>query len=97
MADMSEAALPAASGLTEREAALLDFEASWWSAAEGKEAALLERFQLSSPSYYQHLNALIDRPEALEYSPTLVKRLRRQRQRRQENRSARKLSVRSHV
>ncbi|MFP5416415.1 MAG: DUF3263 domain-containing protein [Actinomycetes bacterium] len=84
-------------GLTEREADVLDFESSWWSAGENKEAAILERFQLSSPRYYQVLNALIDRPEALAHAPMLVKRLRRQRQRRQESRSARHLSVRSTV
>ena len=55
----------------------------------------LERFGLSSPRYYQQLNALIDRPEALAYAPMLVKRLRRQRQRRQEQRSARHLGAHS--
>lgn len=94
---MSEALAHTESGLTAREADLLDFESSWWSAGENKEAAILERFSLSSPRYYQELNALIDRPEALVHSPMLVKRLRRQRQRRQENRSARHLGVRSHV
>ena len=86
-----------AAGLTAREAELLDFESSWWSTGESKEAALLERFHLSAPRYYQELNALIDRPESLAYAPMLVKRLRRLRQRRQENRSARHLSVRSTV
>lgn len=103
MAAMSDAlALPdpgpaPGAGLTEREADLLDFESSWWSAGENKEAAVLERFHLSSPRYYQLLNALIDRPEALAHAPMLVKRLRRQRQRRQESRSARHLGVRSTV
>ncbi len=91
---MSDAYALSDSGLTPVEADLLDFEASWWSAAD-KEAAILERFGLSSPRYYQQLNALIDRPEALAYAPMLVKRLRRLRQRRQEQRSARHLGVRS--
>ncbi len=83
------------SGLSEIDERLLDFEASWWSATDNKEAAILERFGLSSPRYYQQLNALIDRPEALAYAPMLVKRLRRQRQRRQEQRSARHLGAHS--
>jgi hypothetical protein len=37
---------------------------------------------LSSTRYYQLLNDLIDRPEALGFDPVLVKRLRRQRSRR---------------
>ena len=85
----------ASSGLSEIDERLLDFEASWWSATYNKEAAILERFGLSSPRYYQQLNALIDRPEALAYAPMLVKRLRRQRQRRQEQRSARHLGAHS--
>jgi hypothetical protein len=39
--------------------------------------------------YYQLLNELIDRPEAAEFDPALVARLRRQRGRRQRLRSAR--------
>jgi hypothetical protein len=39
--------------------------------------------------YYQLLNALIDRPEAAEFDPVLVARLRRQRSRRYRIRSAR--------
>lgn len=85
----------ASSGLSEIDERLLDFEASWWSATDNKEAAILERFGLSSPRYYQQLNALIDRPEALAYAPMLVKRLRRQRQSRQEQRSARHLGAHS--
>ena len=85
------------SGLSEVDAELLDFESSWWAATDNMEAAILERFGLSSPRYYQRLNALIDRPEALAHAPMLVKRLRRQRQRRQEQRSARHLGVHSVV
>ena len=43
--------------------------------------------------YYQVLNALIDRPDALESDPMLVKRLRRMRATRQRARSARRLGV----
>lgn len=86
-----------APGLTRTEAGILDFEASWWSAEGAKDTEIRERFDLSAPRYYQLLNALIDRPEALAYRPTLVRRLRRLRERRQQERSARHLSVRSLV
>lgn len=96
MAGMSHAVAHADTGLTESgltvfEADLLDFEASAHLAPEGKDAAILSRFDLSMPRYYQELNVLIDRPEALAHSPLLVKRLRRLRERRQQNRSARHL------
>lgn len=77
--------------LTEREAAILDFEDSWFTAAVPKEQAIMEHFSLSSARYYQQLNALIDMPQALEYRPLLVKRLRRMRSQRQAARSARRL------
>jgi len=38
--------------------------------------------------YYQLLNELIDRPEAVEFDPVLVTRLRRQRSQRSELRAA---------
>ena len=99
---MSDVPAPAAtgpteSGLTRFEADLLDFEAVAWRAAEGKDAAILQRFNLSVPRYYQEINALIDRPEALAYAPLLVKRLRRLRDRRQQDRSARHLPFSSTV
>lgn len=96
MARMSEALAhvatgATASGLTAFEADLLDFEATAHTALEGKDAAILKRFDLSVPRYYQELNALIDKPEALAHAPLMVKRLRRQRERRQQDRSARHL------
>lgn len=87
--------LTAVSGtLSEREAALLDFEKCWWQAKASKETEIRERFDMSASRYYQLLNALIDRPEALVYDPLLVKRLRRLREQRQRNRSAARLTVR---
>ncbi|MFT3876879.1 MAG: DUF3263 domain-containing protein [Propioniciclava sp.] len=94
---MSEAMIQPEAGLSAADAAMLDFEARWWSASDSKDAEILARFGLSGPRYYQHLNALIDRPEALAYAPLLVKRMRRLRERRQRDRSARHLSVRSTV
>ena len=48
---------------------------------------------MSGTRYYQVLNALIDRPEALAHDAMLVKRLRRMRQTRQRARSARRLDA----
>ena len=77
--------------LTEREREILAFERQWWRYAGAKEQAVRELFDMSATRYYQLLNALIDRPEALAHDPMLVKRLRRMRQTRQRARSARRL------
>jgi hypothetical protein len=77
--------------LSERDRNILDFERQWWKYAGAKESAVREKFEMSSTRYYQVLNALIDRPEALEHDPLLVRRLRRLRATRQRQRSARRL------
>lgn len=82
---------PQSTGLTENEEAVLDFENSWFSSAEPKDQAIMQRFGWSTTRYYQQLNLLIDRPEALTHSPLLVKRLRRLRSQRQVARSAKRL------
>ena len=85
---------PAEGGeLTAREREILAFERQWWKFAGAKEQAVRELFDMSTTRYYQVLNALIDRPEALAHDPMLVKRLRRMRQTRQRARSARRLGV----
>ena len=68
--------------LSDRERAILDFERSWWTEAGPKELAIRERFQLSATRYYQVLNALLESPEAIDYDPLVVRRLRRLRDRR---------------
>ena len=77
--------------LSERDRDILHFERQWWKYAGAKEHAVRENFDMSSTRYYQVLNALIDRPEALAYDPLLVRRLRRLRAARQRARSARRL------
>jgi hypothetical protein len=76
-------------GLTELDKRILAFEQSWWQFPGAKEREILETFGMPVTRYYQLLNALIDRPEASEFDPVLVARLRRQRSRRQGIRSAR--------
>ncbi|WP_420041894.1 DUF3263 domain-containing protein [Gordonia sp. MP11Mi] len=78
-------------GLTRRERDILAFERQWWKYAGSKEEAIKELFSLSATRYYQILNALVDRPEALAADPMLVKRLRRLRASRQKARAARRL------
>lgn len=82
-------------GLADRDLEILDFERQWWKYAGAKEQAIREHFDMSSTRYYQLLNQLIDRPEALEHDPMLVKRLRRQRSQRQRQRAARRLGIRT--
>jgi hypothetical protein len=77
--------------LSDRDREILEFERQWWKYAGAKETAVREKFDMSSTRYYQVLNALIDRPEALEADPLLVRRLRRLRAARQRQRSARRL------
>lgn len=80
-------------GLSRREREILAFERQWWKYAGAKEQAIRDLFDMSSTRYYQVLNALIDRPEALAADPMLVKRLRRLRASRQRARSARRLGI----
>jgi hypothetical protein len=83
----------AAEDLTERDQQILGFERLWWKYAGAKEQAIREKFAMSATRYYQVLNALIDRPEALAFDPLLIKRLRRLRSARQRQRSARRLGI----
>ncbi len=99
--DPAEAASAAAerrddepSGLSRRDREILDFERQWWRYAGAKEQAIRDLFAVSSTRYYQLLNALLDRPEAMAYDPMLVKRLGRLRTARQRARSARRLGIR---
>ncbi|HWU23718.1 MAG TPA: DUF3263 domain-containing protein, partial [Nocardioides sp.] len=64
--DLAEGADSAVKGaLSERDRGILEFERQWWKYAGAKETAVREQFDMSSTRYYQVLNALIDRPEAL--------------------------------
>ena len=79
--------------LSARDTEILTFERQWWKFAGAKEQAIRDKFQMSATRYYQVLNALIDKPEALAQDPLLVKRLRRLRATRQRNRSAKRLGI----
>lgn len=82
-----------AAGLGERELRILAFERQWWQFEGSKEQAIRDEFGFSPTRYYQLLNGLIDRQEALAHDPLLVKRLRRLRAGRRKQRTARKLGI----
>lgn len=87
MENLGIASQLSATSLTELETKILDFEAQWWKFAGAKESAIKELFDMTPPSYYQLLNNLIDRDDALLAAPMLVKRLRRLREARTNARS----------
>ena len=90
----SHTGLSPLSQLSERDQAILGFERQWWKYSGAKEAAIRELFDMSSTRYYQLINTLIDTPEALEFDPMLVKRLRRMRSSRQAARTANRANIR---
>ncbi|MBR7829631.1 DUF3263 domain-containing protein, partial [Actinospica sp. MGRD01-02] len=69
-----------------RERAVLEFETRRFKNAGRKEQAIRDEFDLSPTRYYQIVNALLDDPAALAHNPTLVARLRRLRELRQQAR-----------
>jgi hypothetical protein len=73
---------PADAALSERQQAILDFEASWWQHDDSRDALIRARFACSAEDYYQELNQLLDHPAALSVDPLVVRRLRRHRDRR---------------
>jgi hypothetical protein len=87
--ESNQNAMNTSATLSDLEFRILEFERSWWRFAGAKESAIKELFDLSAPRYYQILNDLIDRQDALEASPMLVKRLRRLRDARTSARTTR--------
>ncbi|KAA9108471.1 DUF3263 domain-containing protein [Microbacterium rhizomatis] len=80
---------PDAGDLSERDRAILDFEAAWSRHAGAKEEAIRAELGLTPARYYQLLGRLLDSAEAVVYDPMLVKRLRRIRDAREHARLAR--------
>jgi hypothetical protein len=70
----------------------LDLEASWWRYAGTKDVAIRDRFAEGPSTYYRRLGGLLDDPAAMVHAPVLVRRLRRQRTRRLDSRSGRRLA-----
>lgn len=68
--------------LSERELAILEFEATWFTLDEDRHDAIRARFAVAVDEYNLELNRVIDHPAALLADPLVVRRLRRQRDRR---------------
>lgn len=85
---MEEIKLSTSVALSDLEVRILEFERQWWRYAGAKDVGIKEQFNLSTREYYELLNNLIDREDALKASPLLIKRLRRLR----EARLARRIS-----
>jgi hypothetical protein len=68
--------------LSERDMRVLAFERRTFRTVGAKEKDISDALGMSATRYYQLLNELIDTPEALQFDPSLVKRLRAQRSRR---------------
>ncbi|GAB2507840.1 DUF3263 domain-containing protein [Nocardiopsis aegyptia] len=81
------------SALADREQRILAFERQWWKFEGSKEQAIRDEFGFSATRYYQLLNGLVERPEALAFDPLTVKRLRRLRADRRRQRNARRLGI----
>ena len=60
---------------------MLEFERAWWLLPGPKEAAIREHLEMSATRYYQALTRLLDDPDAMEYDPLTIRRLRRLRER----------------
>lgn len=68
--------------LSDRDLSILDLERDWWALPGTKGKAIRGRCGLSATRYYQVLNDLLESPEAMEYDPLVVRRLRRLRDQR---------------
>ena len=77
-------------GLDDLDREILEFERDWVEHVGAKETAVRERFDLTTTRYHQLLNKIVDLPAAEAHAPRLVRRLRRRRAARQEQRSARR-------
>lgn len=84
-----------ADGLERRAQTLLDFERDWPAYEGRKVAAIRARFGFSASRYYELLNRIIDLPAARAYDPLTVGRLRRRRDERERQRTARQLAERT--
>jgi hypothetical protein len=69
-------------GLSPRDRTILDLERWWWTRSGPKETAIRADTGLSSTRYYELLRRLVDDPDAYDYDPLTVMRLRRDRDRR---------------
>ena len=65
--------------MTDEELRMLAFEKQWFRYGGSKDTAIHAQFAYTPTRYYQLLNRLLDREDALLADPITVRRLRRQR------------------
>lgn len=65
--------------LSDREIAILEFERRWWLDTSARNEHIRGEFGVDPVRYFQQLNRLIERPEALDFDPVLVRMLLRRR------------------
>ncbi|MGW8484546.1 DUF3263 domain-containing protein [Microbacterium sp. NPDC055903] len=75
--------------LTDRDRAILALEVAWPRHTGAKEEEIRARLGMSAARYYQLLWRLVETEQALEHDPLLVRRLRRIRDARTAQRTAR--------
>ena len=63
--------------LSERHAAMIDFERSWWNNSRPRDQVIRARFQCSPEEYHAELTAVLDDPAAMDHDPLVVRRLKR--------------------
>lgn len=68
--------------LSERDIGIIEFERTSWQLPGSKEAAIRQRFGLSTSRYYQLRDNLLESREALQYDPLVIRRLLRLRNKR---------------
>lgn len=68
--------------LDDRDRAIVEFEATWFTLDEPRHEAIRARFSCSVEEYQLEVNRVIDHPDALALDPLVVRRLRRHRERR---------------
>lgn len=63
--------------LSDEDRAILDIAGAQWRQAGHQAAAIRDRLGMTPTRFYQRLNHLLDREDALAHDPILVHRLRR--------------------
>lgn len=68
--------IPCPSMLDFEERAILDFERGWWLFDGAKDRLVEATLGLTSQAYYERLLSLLDHPDASDYDPLTVRRVR---------------------
>ena len=78
--------------MSSRDTELLMLEGSWWHEPGTKADVVAQRAGLTLMEFDAEIERIIDEPSALDIDPMLVRRLRRARDRRREERSGQRMT-----